>query len=188
MRNKELFARLTKEEQRFFAERDEASFACIVRKYMDGLMQFIYSIVGDFHAAEDLSQDVFTALWMRPKGYNGKCTLKTYLYTLGHNKSVDYIRKNLKHTSINLIEDTLISNDCVEEGFFADDRDKAIMEIMHTLPYTQQKILYLLYFEEMSYDDIAVVLKIPKKKLYEQCRQAKNKMTTALKTIGITTA
>lgn len=181
MRNKEILARLTEDEQSFFVNPNEESFALVVRKYMDGLIQFIYSIVGDFHTAEDLSQDVFTALWMRPKGYNGKCALKTYLYTLGYRKAVDYIRKNRKITRIDLIEDTLVSADCVEEGFIVGERDKTILEAMHTLPYTQQKILYLLYFEEMSYDDIAVILKQPKKKLYEQCRQAKDKMTAILK-------
>ena len=180
MHNKETLARLTKDERNFFADPNEESFASVVKKYMDGLIQFIYSIVGDFHTAEDLSQDVFMALWMRPKGYNGKCALKTYLYTLGHRKAVDYIRKNSKITHIDLIEDTLVSADWVEEGFIVGERDKAIMDAMHTLPYTQQKILYLLYFEEMSYDDIAVILKRPKKKLYEQCRQARDKMTAIL--------
>lgn len=186
MHNKETLARLTKDERNFFADPNEESFASVVKKYMDGLIQFIYSIVGDFHTAEDLSQDVFTALWMRPKGYNGKCTLKTYLYTLGHRKAVDYIRKNSKTTRIDLIEDTLVSADWVEEGFIVGERDKAIWDAMHTLPYTQQKILYLLYFEGMSYDDIAVILKQSKKKLYEQCRQAKDKMTAILTKSGIT--
>lgn len=186
MRNKEILARLTEDERNFFADPNEESFASVVKKYMDGLIQFIYSIVGDFHTAEDLSQDVFTALWMRPKGYNGKCALKTYLYTLGHRKAVDYIRKNSKITHIDLIEDTLVSADCAEEGFIVGERDKAIIDAMHTLPYTQQKILYLLYFEEMSYDDIAFILKQPKKKLYEQCRQAKDKMTAILTKNSIT--
>lgn len=181
MHNKETLARLTKDERNFFADPNEESFASVVKKYMDGLIQFIYSIVGDFHTAEDLSQDVFTALWMRPKGYNGKCTLKTYLYTLGHRKAVDYIRKNSKTTRIDLIEDTLVSADWVEEGFIVGERDKAIWDAMHTLPYTQQKILYLIYFEGMSYDDIAVILKQSKNKLYEQCRQAKDKMAAVLK-------
>ena len=181
MHNKETLARLTKDERNFFADPNEESFASVVKKYMDGLIQFIYSIVGDLHTAEDLSQDVFMALWMRPKGYNGKCTLKTYLYTLGHRKAVDYIRKNSKTTRIDLIEDTLVSADWVEEGFIVGERDKAIWDAMHTLPYTQQKILYLLYFEGMSYDDISVILKQSKKKLYEQCRQAKDKMAAVLK-------
>ena len=149
MRNKDIFPILSKDEQRFFDKGDDISFAFIVRKYMDGLIQFVYSIVGDFHTAEDLTQDVFLALWMRPGGYNGKCALKTYLYTLGHNKAVDYIRKNIKITNIDLIEDTFVSADRVEEVFVVSERDKAIMDAMHTLPYTQQKILYLLYFEEM---------------------------------------
>lgn len=186
MYNKEPFAHLTKHERNFFSEPTEASFASIVKKYMDGLMQFVYSIVGDFHIAEDLTQDVFIELWMRPKGYNGKCALKTYLYTIGHRRAVDYIRRNNKLTPIHLIEDTLVSADWVEEGFIVSERDRAIMDAMHTLPNTQQKILYLLYFEEMSYDDIAIVLKQPKKKLYEQCRQAKDKMIAILAKNGIT--
>ena len=79
--------------KRFVAGEKEA-FAKIVDEFREGLIYFINRYVNNMDVAEDLSEDVFVELLINPKRYNFTTSLKTYLFTIGRNKAVDYIRKN----------------------------------------------------------------------------------------------
>ena len=85
---------------RRFLEGDEEGFVEIVRDYKDGLIFYLNSFVSNIHIAEDLTQETFIKLGLkRPKDLK-KGSFKTWLYTIGRNTAVDYLRKNKKIVEI----------------------------------------------------------------------------------------
>ncbi|HHT98168.1 MAG TPA: RNA polymerase sigma factor, partial [Clostridiales bacterium] len=47
----------------------------------------------DINLAEDIVQDAFVDIYIYKERYNFKSSFKTYLFTIGRNKAIDYIRK-----------------------------------------------------------------------------------------------
>src|SRR5215203_2450237 len=69
-----------------------------LREVYDQYASFVYGlaarVIGDPRAAEDVSQDVFVQFWERPAAFDPeRGSLRTWLGTLTHRRSVDYIRR-----------------------------------------------------------------------------------------------
>ena len=77
---------------RRFLDGDESAFDEIMQELFTGLVFFVNRYVHDVHAAEDIAIDAFSDLIVHKHRYNFKVTLKTYLFTIGKNRALDYIR------------------------------------------------------------------------------------------------
>ncbi len=168
-------------EERYFSDGDRDAFACIMRGYAEGLIAYIQGYVNDFHAAEDLAQDVFVELWLKRKRFKRRSTVKTYLYSIGRHKALDYIKKqNRTVLSEDGIERTVKSAEAAEEVFFRTEKDRAILEAIYSLAYEKCEVLYLLYFEQMSFDEISDITGESKEKLYALAKRAKSELMIEL--------
>lgn len=79
--------------RRFRDEGDETGLVEIIRDYKDGLIFYLYSFVGDINIAEELTEDTFVLLGTKKPRDKGKSSFKTWLYTIGRNVAIDYIKK-----------------------------------------------------------------------------------------------
>ena len=78
-----------------FLSGDNAGFERLVIRYKDGLIYYLNKIIKNITIAEDLAQDAFVEVYVHKERFvPGKASFKTYLYTIGHHKAVDYVRKN----------------------------------------------------------------------------------------------
>jgi RNA polymerase sigma-70 factor (ECF subfamily) len=73
--------------------RDPASFAAIYREHAPDALRAATSILRDRHAAEDVVQDVFCALWRDPGGYAPeRGSLATYVRLVARSRALDALR------------------------------------------------------------------------------------------------
>ena len=79
---------------RRFLSGDESALEEIVINYRSGLQNYINSIVKNVSVAEDLTEDTFVKLLIKKPRDRGEATFKTWLYTIGRNLAVDWLRKN----------------------------------------------------------------------------------------------
>ena len=102
--------------RRFRDESDEDGLAEIIMQYTDGLTLYLNSIVGNIHTAEDLAEDTFVFLGTKKPKDNGKASFRTWLYTIGRNKAIDYLRRNSKRSevSIDSVTETISDEECIE--------------------------------------------------------------------------
>lgn len=144
-----------------FLAGDNAGFERLVLRYKDGLIQFINRFVRDIHQAEDLAQDAFVEVFVHPERYRSGTSFKTYLYTIGHHKAVDYVRKQARVTYVGEYEETgeYQEETLLEERVIREEDKRELYHVMKTLKPDYEQILYLVDLEEMSYADAAKVLK-----------------------------
>jgi len=81
---------------RRFLEGDDDGIVQIIKEHKDGLMLYLNSFVANIHLAEDLTEDTFVKLIANRPRFSGKSTFKTWLYAIGRNVALDFLRKNAK--------------------------------------------------------------------------------------------
>ena len=97
---------------RRFLEGDDDGIVEIIKDHKDGLMLYLNSFVQNIHLAEELTEDTFVKLIARRPRFSGKSTFKTWLYSIGRNVALDYLRKIAKLPTVSEEETmTLIADE-----------------------------------------------------------------------------
>lgn len=167
---------------RRFLDGDESAFDEIMQELFTGLVFFVNRYVHDVHAAEDIAIDAFSDLIVHKHRYNFKVTLKTYLFTIGKNRALDYIRHRKVIDSAQIYE-TDISEDekTLEETVLADEQKRIINAAVSQLPEDMRIVIHLIYFEDMTYEQAAKVMKKNTKQIDNLLYRAKKELRTILR-------
>ena len=164
---------------RRFLDGDETAFDAIVKEYRLPLVFFVDRYVGDIAAAEDIAIDVFMYLLAEPKKYNFKVSLKTYLFMLGRSRAIDYIRRRKRLTDLGSLKETADRN-LLEDELLTDERKRAVNEALKKLKDDMRIAIHLVYFEQLSYEETAKVMKKSKKQVDNLLYRAKKELRTIL--------
>ncbi len=140
-----------------FLNGEETALAKLVEMYGDKLMLFINSIVGNLSISEELMEDVFMELIVKKHHFKGNSSFKTYLFQIGRNKALNEIKRNKKIAY--LVDTELEDTKRVEEEIIKTEEQKHLHEALAKLSKDYKTVLYLIYFEDMSYEEIEKVMK-----------------------------
>lgn len=164
---------------------DEQAFAELMTTYKDGLIYFIHRYVRNIDVAEDLSEDVFVALLMHRRRFNGDASLKTYLYTIGRNKAIDWLRKNRRVLYQEEERGIADPEPDLEERVLQNERDRYLHEAMKTLKPEYAEVLHMLYFCDMDYASAGRVMKKNNKQIENLAYRARKALKKKLEKEGI---
>ena len=167
---------------RRFLDGDESAFDEILKEYRNSLTFFIDRYVHDIDAAEDIAIDVFTEVIVHPHRYNFKTTLKTYLFMIGRSRALDYIKHKKKIIFSELEEaDKLVDeHSSLEEIVLADERKHILNMAIAKLPENMELVVHLVYFENLSYEETAKVMKKNVKQIDNLLYRAKKELRSIL--------
>ena len=167
---------------RRYLDGDEAAFDEIIRLYRDHLTFFINRYVHDLDAAEDLAIDTFLYLIVHRYRYNFQTPLKAYLFMIGRSRALDYLRHRKKLTVVELseAEGQLPHGPSLEELILLDERKQRLNRALSELPEDMQTAVHLVYFEDLTYEDAAKVMKKNRKQIANLLYRAKEKLRTIL--------
>ena len=167
---------------RRYLDGDEAAFDEILRLYRDNLTFFINRYVHDLDAAEDLAIDTFMYLIVHRLRYNFRTPLKTYLFMIARSRALDYLKHRGKLTTVEIseVEATLTDGITLEELILLDERKQLLNRALKQLPEDMQLAVHLVYFEDLSYEDAARVMRKSKKQIANLLYRAKDKLRTIL--------
>ncbi len=166
---------------RRFLDGDETAFDEIMKELFDSLVFFIDRYVHDTHAAEDIAIDAFSDLLVHKSRYNFKVTLKTYLFMIGRSRALNYLKHRKLFTMVEL-SDKLVSDDeiALEAAILNDERKRRINTALNQLPAEMRVAVHLVYFEDMTYDGAARVMKKSRKQIDNLLYRAKGELRIIL--------
>lgn len=162
-----------------FLNGDSLGFESIVRKYRDNLILFIQQYVCDFSIAEDISQDVFVKLYVKKPHFSPKASFKTWLYTIAKREAINYLRKRKVQDDVEL---SILRNDENDylESILADEKTKTLYNALDQLHSEYRLVLYLYYFEDLSVNDIAILMKRRTKQISDMLYNAKKSLQSII--------
>ena len=176
---------------------DMSAFELLVRRYQDALVNYIHHIINDYHRAEDLAQETFLRVFKSASRYEPKASFKSWLYTIATNLSKNEIR-NRNRRNTYFIEDLVEEGETVyDSGFMADtryqpdilyekkERQQLIRKALNQLPENQRLALTLVTYQELSYEEIAEILKCSLGAVKSLIHRARQNMKKLLIKAGI---
>lgn len=158
---------------------DDEALRELVERYHGELFRFLYRLVGDRAAAEDVFQDAFLQVHLSADSFDTSRRFRPWLFTIAANKGRDYLRKKGRRRErelsapvggnsgtgggrpaafVDLME---IDIPGPETGLDREERDRMVQEALAGLSPTLREILLLAYFQRLSYAQIADDLGIP---------------------------
>lgn len=163
---------------RRYLDGDDNGLSEIVRDYKDGLILFLNQFVNNFCVAEELTEDTFFRLITKKPKFFGKSSFKSWLYAIGRNVAVDYIRHNSKlmNMSIEEMDNCISDGKNLQEAYITEENKKALHSTLAKLTPDYRRVLWLVYFEDFSNCEVGVIMK-------KNDRQIKNLLYRAKKSL-----
>ena len=166
-------------------------FACLYDRYEPKLLRYIKKIsMADHEEASDILQDAFIKMWKNLNSYDDSLKLSSWLYRIVHNETISFCRKKRsfgKNNKLNLEDirlDDLPDDSDIEVN--PEMRYFLTHEILNKLALKYREVLVLKFMEEMSYEEISDVLKIPEGTVATRINRAKKMFKTIADTEQIT--
>ena len=149
---------------------DKDSFEAIYKRYYAPLNNFLFRYTRSEELIEDIIQEVFYNVWQNRKKLVPRGTLKAYLFTAVRNQAFKKIETENKYTNkeIELSDFEEIYSVPPDGSCEFNELKKAYQEAVQKLPEKRRNI-YLMHREDnLTYNEIADVLRISVKTVETQ--------------------
>ena len=142
-------------------EGDEAAFAALYDRYARQVFSLALGIVREPEVAEDVTQEVFLALWRGAARFDPRRgNPEAWILTLAHHRSVDALRRRRVRQTEPLSDATAAADDPVEEAVRA-LQSAQVRTALAALSPAQREALTLAYYGGLTQQEIARRLALP---------------------------
>ena len=163
---------------------NQDAFGPLVRKHQKGVHALVWRKIGDFHIAQEITQDAFL------KAYDKLGTLKNHkqfpgwLYVIAANLSRDWLRKravpeqSLEETDTSEVDQVSYSRH-IEETREADadeTRREVVKKLLEKLPESERTVMTLHYLGEMTIKAISEFLGVSQNTIKSRLSRARNRL------------
>ncbi|MEC2074593.1 sigma-70 family RNA polymerase sigma factor [Metabacillus fastidiosus] len=151
----------------------------LMQMYGTELTTLAYSYTKNVETAKDIVQTVFIKCYQKLNTFQGKASIKTWLYRITINQCKDYLRSSYFRRVIPFgmrIKDNLESGNNTEEIVLRNNTKLQIEECIKRLSSKYRDVLILYYVQELSIKEIVQVLGISNNTVKTRLRRAKEKL------------
>ena len=152
-------------------EGDTNAYNVLVIKYQYKVAQIISKFVANNADINDIAQDAFIKAYKAINSFRGESSFYTWLYRIVVNAAKTFLESNSKHkNSIDVDspefqsideQGILASKDTPDRIIESQELHEVILKAMNDLPKELREAITLREIEGMSYDDMAIALKVP---------------------------
>ena len=166
---------------------DDAGLEALMKKYGDPLTLYIDGYLHDVHEAEELMLDVFAYLFTKkPRIRDGG--FKAYLYKAARHMALRHKSKRKPLFSLDALTGEPDGRLLAEEVIRTEERNRILHFCMSEMNPDYREVLYLTYFEDMSYAQAAEVTGKTVKQITNMVYRGKESLRRLLEREGITNA
>lgn len=92
--------------ENFVASKSERDYKVLYDKIKPGLENYVYNVVKDNDAKDDIVTNTLTKMWTKIDQYDPSYQITTWLYRIAFNESLGWIRQRNKKRSIDALKDS----------------------------------------------------------------------------------
>lgn len=149
---------------------NEAAFQQLVSTYQDKVLNTCYGFMTNREEAEDLTQDVFVEVFRSIHNFKGESKLSTWIYRIAVSKSLEEIRSRKRQKraayfksliGLEVASEIVASNNKTPHELLEDQQRVIILqEAIEKLVENQRTAFTLHKYEQLSYKEVAEVMKL----------------------------
>lgn len=157
---------------------NQEAYRILVERHKNYIFTLMYRELGHRETAEDLAQEVFVKLYRYLPHFRGEAKFTTWMYRLAMNTLTDY-RRAQKRRPLETIVDSIKSwfNDRVEEEpeerMLLLEEQQEVQLVLGKLKEKYRIVLVLYHMQQLSYQEISMVLEIPLRTVETRLYRAK---------------
>lgn len=168
---------------------NESAYLQIVDRFKDRLFNFIYRFVGDADQADDLVQDTLIKVYTHRHSYREIARFSTWIYTIAGNLARTELRKRKRRATFSMSTLGIGEKDYEipsEDESPTKNLEEAQTELdirraLAQLPLNFRTVIILRDVQELSYEEISKIMKIPLGTVKSRVNRARLRMQEVLK-------
>ena len=132
-------------------------FVEILRRYQKQIYYHCRNLLVNHDDADDAAQNTFIKVWQNLGQFKGESRLRTWVYRIATNESINLIRK--RRPTIDFDEAQPEMAEMISEELYlsGDEIALKLQKALCYLPFKQKLVFTLRYFEDLTYEEIAVL-------------------------------
>lgn len=178
--------------KRALEDGDQKAYAELMGRYRDSVYYMLLKMINNKDDAEDLTVEAFGKAFKRLAQYTPNYAFSTWLFRIATNNCIDFIRRKRKNTfsldrpitddeggemMIDIRSETLDP----EEHIMKKQKIMMLRELVDKLKPRYKTLIEMRYFQELSYEEIAVELDLPLGTVKAQLFRAREFLYNVLK-------
>jgi len=144
---------------------DKDKFGLLMERYEKKLLRYGRKFLSDKENVTDAVQEIFIKTYQGIKSFDSSQRFSPWIYRIAHNMFVNAIKKNSRSPVSFIDFDTLIAHPTYDDTAPAEREQKEMRVLIDRglagLPPNYREIIILYYLEELSYKEIADILRVP---------------------------
>ncbi|MEM1094650.1 MAG: sigma-70 family RNA polymerase sigma factor [Bacteroidota bacterium] len=158
---------------------DERAFRIFFERHQQTLWHYLIRRGVPSDPAADLVQQAFVTIWKRRDTIDQGKSLRSLLFTIGHNRGTNYFRDTKKFTS-----DAVLTTAAAEERTEGEAMHNQMLETLHAavarLPERRRAVFELCFMQQLTYREAAEVLSVSIKTIENQMGHALKAVRAAM--------
>ena len=165
-------------------EGDDTAFSVLVRKYQKSVHALAWRKIGDFHIAEDITQDTFLQAYQKLSTLKKPQRFASWLYVIAANYCKMWLRKKhlatqpLENTSRAQLEKVTYSGYVIEENerTTAEAQREVVKKLLAKLQESDRTVITLYYLGGMNYEQISEFLGVSVSAIKSRLHRARQRL------------
>lgn len=148
------------------------------KRHGNAVYQFALKILNNQADAAEVLNEVMMQVWNKSDSFAGRAKVTTWLLSITHNKSVDLVRKKVRHDGNESIDVEPVDHQQVDLSVAAANAADAhqLRQCIAQLPLIHRQVLHLAFFEGLSCSEIGRVLEVPTGTVKTRMMHGKNRL------------
>ena len=163
---------------------DDEAFSVLVQKYQQSVHAFVWRKIGDFHHAEEITQDTFLQAHKKLPTLKNPHQFAGWLYVIANRLCIDWMRK--KKLAVQSLEDTPTAE--IEKSAYtrylseqrqiatSERRRETVKKLLARLPESERTVVTLYYLGEMKVKEISKFLGISVSTINTRLHRARKRL------------
>ena len=166
-------------------EGDDAAFVCLVRKYQKRVHALAWRKIGDFHIAEDITQETFLQVYRKLATLKDPSQFPGWLYVIANRRCLAWLRKKRIQTQHleEEIDIAMVGSTSYSKYVAAEQAESAgetkrelVKNLLAKLKESDRTVITLYYFDEMTYAEIGEFLGVSVNTIATRVHRARKRL------------